>query len=55
MQDSEKIEQQKINLEAVQFLKEAQAELKKIQENKTMTAEDFMRLSNAVQRAITKL
>ncbi len=55
MQDAEKIEQQKINLEAVQFLKEAQAELKKIQENKTMTAEDFMRLSNAVQRAITKL
>ena len=55
MQDAEKIEQQKINQEAVQFLKEAQAELKKIQENKTMTAEDFMRLSNAVQRAITKL
>jgi len=54
-QDAEKLEQQKINLEAVQFLKEAQAELKKIQENKTMTAEDFMRLSNAVQRAITKL
>lgn len=54
-QDAEKMEQQKINLEAVQFLKEAQAELKKIQENKTMTAEDFMRLSNAVQRAITKL
>ena len=55
MQDAEKIEQQKINQEAVVFLKEAQAELKKIQENKTMTAEDFMRLSNAVQRAITKL
>ena len=55
MQDAEKIEQQKINQEAIQFLKEAQAELKKIQENKTMTAEDFMRLSNAVQRAITKL
>ena len=54
-QDAEKIEQQKINQEAIQFLKEAQAELKKIQENKTMTAEDFMRLSNAVQRAITKL
>ncbi len=54
-QDGEKIEQQKTNLEAIQFLKEAQAELKKIQENKTMTAEDFMRLSNAVQRAITKL
>lgn len=55
MQDAEKIEQKKVNQEAVQFLKEAQAELKKIQENKTMTAEDFMRLSNAVQRAITKL
>lgn len=54
-QDAEKIEQQKINQEAIHFLKEAQAELKKIQENKTMTAEDFMRLSNAVQRAITKL
>jgi hypothetical protein len=33
----------------------AQSTHSKIQENKTMTAEDFMRLSNAVQLAITKL
>jgi hypothetical protein len=41
--------------EVIQFLREAQGDLKKIQENKTMTAEDFMRLSNAVQRSISKL
>jgi hypothetical protein len=54
-QDGEKIERNLQVAEVIQFLREAQGDLKKIQENKTMTAEDFMRLSNAVQRSISKL
>lgn len=54
-QDGEKIERNMQVAEVVQFMREAQGDLKKIQENKTMTAEDFMRLSNAVQRSISKL
>jgi hypothetical protein len=54
-QDGEKIERNLQVTEVIQFLREAQGDLKKIQENKTMTAEDFMRLSNAVQRSISKL
>ena len=54
-QDGEKIERNMQVAEVIQFLREAQGDLKKIQENKTMTAEDFMRLSNAVQRSISKL
>ncbi len=55
LQDGEKIERNAQVAEVIQFLREAQGDLKKIQENKTMTAEDFMRLSNAVQRSISKL
>ncbi len=54
-QDGEKIERNLQVAEVIQYLREAQGDLKKIQENKTMTAEDFMRLSNAVQRSISKL
>jgi hypothetical protein len=54
-QDGEKIERNAQVAEVIQYLREAQGDLKKIQENKTMTAEDFMRLSNAVQRSISKL
>lgn len=54
-QDGEKIERNMQVAEVIQYLREAQGDLKKIQENKTMTAEDFMRLSNAVQRSISKL
>lgn len=42
-------------MQIVDILREAQLDLKKIQENKQMTAEDFMRLSNAVQRSISHL
>lgn len=55
MQEAHKIERQYKNQEVLTHLQEAHTILKKIQENKTMTAEDFMQLSNAVQRGVAKL
>lgn len=55
LQEGEKKETQAHMMQIVDILREAQLDLKKIQENKQMTAEDFMRLSNAVQRSISHL
>lgn len=55
LQEGEKKEAQAHLMQVVDTLREAQQELKRIQENKQMTAEDFMRLSNAVQRSISHL
>ena len=55
LQEGEKKESQAKLIQIVDILREAQQDLKKIQENKQMTAEDFMRLSNAVQRSISNL
>jgi Protein of unknown function (DUF1366) len=55
IQEGEKKEAQAHLMQVVDTLREAQQELKRIQENKQMTAEDFMRLSNAVQRSISHL
>ena len=55
LQEGEKKEAQAHLVQVVDTLREAQQELKRIQENKQMTAEDFMRLSNAVQRSISHL
>ena len=55
LQEGEKKESQAKLIQVVEILREAQQDLKKIQENKQMTAEDFMRLSNAVQRSISNL
>jgi len=55
LQEGEKKETHAYMMQIVDILREAQQDLKKIQENKQMTAEDFMRLSNAVQRSISHL
>ncbi len=55
LQEGEKKEIHAHMMQIVDILREAQQDLKKIQENKQMTAEDFMRLSNAVQRSISHL